>query len=66
VRYVLINPFPSTRRNGITTYVQHVQHMLEARGIACTCIANDRQVPRAEYLGLLADALTAPLPAPFR
>jgi leucyl/phenylalanyl-tRNA--protein transferase len=24
------------------------------------------EVPRAEYLGLLADALTAPLPAPFR
>jgi len=24
------------------------------------------EVPRADYLGLLADALTAPLPAPFR
>ena len=59
MRYVLINPFPSTRRNGITTYVQHVQHMLEARGIACTCIANDRQVPRAEYQASVRDEICA-------
>jgi glycosyltransferase involved in cell wall biosynthesis len=58
VRYILISTFPSTRSNGITTYLQHVQRMLEEWGIAATCIANEEQLPGVEFRQRVRDEIT--------
>jgi glycosyltransferase involved in cell wall biosynthesis len=58
LQYILINPFPSTRRNGITTYTEHALRELSARGVAAMCIANDEQLPRALFRQQVRDAIT--------
>jgi glycosyltransferase involved in cell wall biosynthesis len=58
MRYVLINPYPIARPNGITTYTRNLLHMLEERGVEATCISNDGQVPRAEFQQIVRDAVT--------
>lgn len=41
IRYVVINPFPSTRVNGVTTYSESLLEYLRCEAIPTTYLAND-------------------------
>ena len=59
MRYVLVNPYPLTRRNGITTYFQHLSAYLAERGLDPVCIANEGNLPPDEYQAIVRDAVTS-------
>jgi glycosyltransferase involved in cell wall biosynthesis len=58
VRYVLVSPYASTRRNGVTTYIEHVSAFLVTRGLEPVCLYNERGLPRDEYQAIVRDAVT--------
>ena len=58
-RYVLVSPYPSARRNGVTTYIEHVNAFLVEYGLEPVCIYNDDRLRRADYQTLVRDTVTA-------
>jgi glycosyltransferase involved in cell wall biosynthesis len=59
VRYVLVSPYPLTRRNGVTTYLHHLRAFLAEQGVECVSIDNADHIPRAEYQAVVRDTITA-------
>ena len=59
LRYVLVSPYSLTRQNGITTYLQHLRAFLAERDMDPVCIANDGNLPRAEYQAIVRDTVVA-------
>ncbi|HZS34434.1 MAG TPA: glycosyltransferase [Methylomirabilota bacterium] len=55
--YVLVNPFPRHRANGVTSYLRNLRLFLRRSGIPVVCISNDRDLPRREYQRHVRDAL---------
>src|SRR5579871_3052102 len=62
MKYVLLNPFPWKRANGVTSYLRNMLTFLRKGGIDAICISNDEGLPRAAYQRFVRDAL----PARFR
>lgn len=58
LRYVLVSPYPLTRRNGVTTYFQHLSAYLAERGLDPVCITNEDHLPRDEYQVIVRDVVT--------
>jgi glycosyltransferase involved in cell wall biosynthesis len=62
MKYVLINPFPWSLANGVTSYLRNVLACLQEGGIDAVCISNDEQLSREDYQRFVRDTL----PARFR
>ncbi len=56
---MLVSPYPLTRRNGVTTYLQHLRAFLAERGLDPVCIANEGNLPPDEYQAIVRDAITS-------
>jgi glycosyltransferase involved in cell wall biosynthesis len=58
-KYVLVNPFPWSLANGVTSYLRNVLAFLREAGIDATCISNDDNLSPADYQHFLRDTLLA-------
>jgi glycosyltransferase involved in cell wall biosynthesis len=56
---VLINPFPWSRANGVTSYVRNALAHLRRTGIRAVCISNDLQLARGEFQRFVRDTLVS-------
>ena len=59
MKYVLINPYPWRRANGVTSYLRNVLAFLRETGIDAIAISNDGELPRAAYQRFVRDTLLA-------
>ena len=57
MKYVLVNPFPWKRANGVTSYLRNMLTFLREAGIDAIIISNDEELPRAGYQRFLRDKL---------
>jgi glycosyltransferase involved in cell wall biosynthesis len=57
--YVLVNPFPWARANGVTSYLRNVLAFLREEGIDAVCISNDEGLPRTAYQRFVRETLVA-------
>jgi glycosyltransferase involved in cell wall biosynthesis len=49
MKYVLVNPFPWSLANGVTSYLRNVLAFLREAGIDAVCISNDENLSREDY-----------------
>jgi glycosyltransferase involved in cell wall biosynthesis len=57
--YVLVNPFPWRRANGVTSYLRNLMMFLRDTGVRAVCISNDDDLPRATYQRFVRETITA-------
>jgi glycosyltransferase involved in cell wall biosynthesis len=55
--YVLVNPYPWRRANGVTSYLRNMLTFLREAGIDAISISNDQELPRAAYQRFVRDTL---------
>ena len=56
--YLLINPYPFERRNGVTSYLRNLLEFLHRRGIEVVCMSNDDRLPWRRYQERVRDMVT--------
>lgn len=59
MKYVLINAFPWSRANGVTSYVRNLLDFLRAEGVETACISNPGYLRRADYQRFVRDAIVS-------
>jgi glycosyltransferase involved in cell wall biosynthesis len=57
VRYVLVHPHSFAGRDGITTYLEHLDAFLRRQGIETVYVRNDGRMPRSPYQEAVRDLI---------
>lgn len=57
MKYVLVNAFPWTRANGVTSYIRTLLDLLPVEGVEPVCISNPAELPRAAYQQYVRDTI---------
>jgi glycosyltransferase involved in cell wall biosynthesis len=56
---VLVNPFPRSSANGVTSYLDNLTSFLQDAGVPFVCISNDDQLTREQFQGFVCDRLVS-------